>query len=195
MSGRAADYAIRPAAPRDVGEILRLIGELAEYEKLAHMAVGTPAQLAEALFGARPACEALIAERAGRAVGFALYYTTFSTFLCKPGIHLEDLFVEPAHRGAGIGKALLRRLAALATQRGCGRLEWHVLDWNEPSIRFYESLGSSLMKEWILVRMTHPEFEKLGSESGARVGSQSLEPESGVGVGTLAPDSDPTISR
>ena len=161
----AADYAIRAARADDVPEILRLIRELAEYEKLAHMAVGTPAMLHEALFGARPSCEALIAERSGRAVGFALYYTTFSTFLCKPGIHLEDLFVEPAHRGAGIGKALLGELARLAAGRGCGRLEWRVLDWNEPSIRFYESLGASLMKEWILVRMTRPEFERLG---GAR---------------------------
>ena len=160
----AADYAIRAARADDVPEILRLIRELAEYEKLAHMAVGTPAMLHEALFGARAACEALIAERGGRAVGFALYFTTFSTFLCKPGIHLEDLFVEPAHRGAGIGKALLRRLAALAAERGCGRLEWHVLDWNEPSIRFYESLGATLMKEWILVRMTRPEFAALAGQ-------------------------------
>jgi GNAT superfamily N-acetyltransferase len=164
LSRPAADYAIRPATAQDVAEILRLIRELAEYEKLAHMAVGTPAMLQEALFGARPSCEALIAERSGRAVGFALYYTTFSTFLCKPGIHLEDLFVEPAHRGAGIGKALLKRLARLAAERGCGRLEWHVLDWNEPSIRFYESLGASLMKEWILVRMTRPEFEALAGQ-------------------------------
>jgi len=162
------DYAIRPAVEGDVGEILRLIRELAEYEKLAHMAVGTTATLREALFGARPSCEALIAERAGRAVGFALYFTTFSTFLCKPGIHLEDLFVEPAHRGAGIGKALLRRLAALAAERGCGRLEWNVLDWNEPSIRFYESLGATLMKEWILVRMTRPEFEALAGQIPVR---------------------------
>jgi GNAT superfamily N-acetyltransferase len=164
LSRHAAGFAIRPATEGDVDEVLRLIRELAEYEKLAHMAVGTPAMLREALFGARPACEALIAESGGRAVGFALYYTTFSTFLCKPGIHLEDLFVEPAHRGAGIGKALLRRLAALAAERGCGRLEWHVLDWNEPSIRFYESLGATLMKEWILVRMTRPEFAALAGQ-------------------------------
>jgi len=165
LSRHAAGFAIRPATEGDVDEVLRLIRELAEYEKLAHMAVGTPAMLHEALFGARAACEALIAERGGRAVGFALYFTTFSTFLCKPGLYLEDLFVEPAHRGAGIGKALLGELARLAAGRGCGRLEWRVLDWNEPSIRFYESLGASLMKEWILVRMTRPEFERLG---GAR---------------------------
>jgi GNAT superfamily N-acetyltransferase len=161
LKPRPADFTIRAAAPPDVLELLRLIGELAQYEKLAHMAVGTPQMLHEALFGARPAAEAMIAEHGGRAVGFALYFTTFSTFLCKPGLYLEDLFVEPAHRGAGIGKALLTRLAQLAAERGCGRLEWRVLDWNEPSIRFYESLGASLMKEWILVRMTRGEFERL----------------------------------
>jgi GNAT superfamily N-acetyltransferase len=161
LKARATDFAIRAATPGDVPEVLRLIGELAEYEKLADMAVGTPEMLHEALFGARPAAEAMVAERGGRAVGFALYFTTFSTFLCKPGLYLEDLFVEPAHRGAGIGKALLRALAQVAAKRGCGRLEWRVLDWNEPSIRFYESLGASLMKEWILVRMTRPEFERL----------------------------------
>ena len=145
---------IRPATPADTKEILRLIRELAIYEKMEDQAVGTEAMLREALFGARPACEALIAERNGRAVGFALYFTTFSTFLCKPGLYLEDLFVEPECRGLGVGKALLIRLAALAVERGCGRFEWRVLDWNEPSIKFYESLGATLMPTWILVRMT-----------------------------------------
>ncbi|HET9472071.1 MAG TPA: GNAT family N-acetyltransferase [Usitatibacter sp.] len=161
--GPPMDFAIRPAIPADVPELLRLIRELAEYEKLADMAVGTPPMLREALFGARPSAEAMVAERGGRAVGFALYFTTFSTFLCKPGLYLEDLFVEPAHRGAGIGKALLVRLAKLAAERHCGRLEWRVLDWNEPSIRFSESLGASLLKEWVLVRMTRPEFERLAA--------------------------------
>jgi GNAT superfamily N-acetyltransferase len=154
-------FLIRPAQPADVPEVLRLIHELAVYEKLEHMAVGTHEALHEALFGQRRAAEAMIAERGGRAVGFALFFTTFSTFLCKPGLYLEDLFVEPGHRGVGIGKALLRALAALARDRGCGRLEWRVLDWNEPSIRFYESLGASLMKEWILGRMTECEFRAL----------------------------------
>jgi GNAT superfamily N-acetyltransferase len=161
LKPRAADFTIRAAASPDVPELLRLIRELADYEKLSDMAVGTEPMLHAALFGAHPAAEAMVAERAGRAVGFAIYFTTFSTFLCKPGLYLEDLFVEPAHRGAGIGKALLRRLAGLAGERGCGRLEWRVLDWNEPSIRFYQSLGASLMKEWILVRMTRAEFERL----------------------------------
>jgi GNAT superfamily N-acetyltransferase len=134
-------FLIRPATPRDTAELLRLIRELAVYEKLEHMVVGTEPMLREALFGARPSAEALMAERGGRAVGFALFFATFSTFLCRPGLYLEDLFVEPAHRGAGIGKALLAELAALAVARGCGRFEWRVLDWNEPSIRFYEALG------------------------------------------------------
>ena len=156
-------FLIRPANAGDVREILRLIRELAVYEKLEHMAVGTEEALAASLFGPRPSCEALVAERDGRAVGFALFFTTFSTFLCKPGLYLEDLFVDPGYRGAGIGKGLLKALAALARDRGCGRLEWRVLDWNEPSIRFYESLGASLMKEWILVRMTEPEFRALAT--------------------------------
>jgi GNAT superfamily N-acetyltransferase len=155
------DFTIRAAKAADSAEILRLIGELAEYEKLAHQVAGSEEQLQASLFGARPAAEALIAERGGRAVGFALFFTTFSTFLCRPGLYLEDLFVEPRHRGAGIGKALLKAVAALAVERGCGRLEWRVLDWNEPSIRFYESLGGQLMKEWLLVRMTAPEFAAL----------------------------------
>jgi len=130
------------------------------------MAVGTPARLHASLFGPRPACEAVMAERGGRSVGFALFFTTFSTFLCKPGLYLEDLFVEPEHRGAGIGKALLRHLAGLAVDRGCGRLEWRVLDWNEPSIRFYESLGAVLLPEWELVRMTEPGFLRLAGKMG-----------------------------
>jgi GNAT superfamily N-acetyltransferase len=156
-------FLIRPAGATDVGEILRLIHELAVYEKLEHMAVGTEALLRDSLFGARACAEALVAERGGRAVGFALYFTTFSTFLCKPGIYLEDLFVEPEHRGAGIGKALLREIAALAVERGCGRFEWRVLDWNEPSIRFYESLGATLMPEWELVRMTGTALARLAA--------------------------------
>jgi GNAT superfamily N-acetyltransferase len=156
-----ADFVLRPAEPRDCGDLCRLIMALAEYEKLAHQAVGTPEALRESLFGPRPACEAVIAEHRGRTVGFALFFTTFSTFLCRPGIYLEDLFVEPEHRGLGLGKALLRHLAALAVERGCGRFEWRVLDWNAPSIRFYESIGGKLLPEWQLVRMTQREFSAL----------------------------------
>ena len=157
----ADTFRLRAAARADTAEVLRLIGELAKYEKLEEMMVGTEAMLADSLFGPRPSCEAVLAERGGRAVGFALFFTTFSTFLCKPGLYLEDLFVEPDHRGAGIGKALLRHLAALAVERGCGRFEWRVLDWNAPSIRFYESLGAVVMPEWQLVRMTELEFGAL----------------------------------
>lgn len=153
-----ADFLLRPAEPGDCAEIDRLVHELAVYEKLAHQKVGTADDLRAALFGPRPAAEALLAERGGRAVGFALYFTTFSTFLAKPGLYLEDVFVEPEHRGAGIGKAILRHLAKLAVERGCGRFEWRVLDWNEPSIRFYESLGGKVLPEWQLVRMTAAEF-------------------------------------
>jgi len=156
-------FLIRAAAPADVAELLRLIHALAVYEKLEHLAVGTPAQLHEALFGKRPVCEALVAEVEGRAVGFALYFATFSTFLCKPGLYLEDLFVEPAHRGRGIGKALLKRLAAITVERGGGRFEWRVLDWNEPSIRFYEGLGATLLREWLLARLTGPELARLAA--------------------------------
>jgi GNAT superfamily N-acetyltransferase len=158
---RVAGATIRPATAGDAPDLLRLIRALAVYEKLEHLCVGNEAMLVDALFGPRPAAEALIAVRGGRAVGFALFFTTFSTFLCKPGLYLEDLFVEPEHRGAGIGKALLRHLAALAVERDCGRLEWRVLDWNAPSIAFYESLGAKVMPEWQLVRMTPPEFTAL----------------------------------
>ena len=163
-----SDFTIRPAARGDEAELLRLIEGLARYEKLESMCVGTEPMVAAALFGPRPAAEALVAERGGRAVGFALYFTTFSTFLCKPGLYLEDLFVEPEHRGAGIGKALLARLAALALERGCGRFEWRVLDWNAPSIAFYQSLGATVMPEWQLVRMTEPEFRALAAGSTER---------------------------
>src|SRR3954466_13394775 len=160
------DFTLRAAKASDAAELLRLIRALAVYEKLEDMAVGTPELLNRALFAPRPAAEAVMAERGGRAVGFALFFTTFSTFLCQPGIYLEDLFVEPEHRGAGIGKALLRHLASLAVERDCGRLEWRVLDWNTPSIRFYESMGAVLLPEWELVRMTEPAFRTLAGKMG-----------------------------
>src|SRR5438067_11404350 len=134
---------IRPATPADVPTVARLIRALAEYERLSHAVVLDEARLREHLFGPRPFCEVLLAEDAGAVVGFALFFHNYSTFRGQPGIYLEDLFVEPAARGRGHGKALLRALAKLAVQRDCGRLEWAVLNWNEPSIDFYRALGAT----------------------------------------------------
>lgn len=156
-------FNIRPATPKDIAVILDLIRQLAVYEKLEHMITGTDNMMHEALFGARPSCECVIAEEDEKPIGFALYFTTFSTFLCKPGLYLEDLFVIPAARGKGYGKALLKHLAGLAQARDCGRFEWRVLDWNEPSIQFYKSLGAKIMPEWHLVRMTEAEIGVLAS--------------------------------
>ena len=144
---------IRPAAPGDVAAIVDLIRQLAEFEQLTHLLRVTPETLAPHLFGARPVVEALVAERAGRPVGFALFFTNFSTFLARPGIWLEDLFVQPAERGHGIGEALLGHLAGIAAARGCGRLEWSVLDWNEKAIRFYERMGATVMSDWRICRI------------------------------------------
>ena len=141
--------------------ILTLIGELAEYERLSHEVVATEDTLQEWLFGEKPVADVLIAEEGAEVVGFALFFHTFSTFLGRPGIYLEDLYVRPAFRGRGVGKTMLMHLARLAKERGCGRLEWSVLDWNEPSIRFYESLGAVAMDDWTVYRMTGEALEKL----------------------------------
>ena len=153
---------IRPAAPSDLDTIAALIRELAEYEHLAHEVVLDADALRDHLFGPRPYAEVLIAESdAGEPVGFALFFHNFSTFLGRPGIHLEDLFVRPEHRGAGHGIALLRALGAIARDRGCGRIEWNVLDWNEPSIAFYRSLGAQPMEAWLLYRLTGDAMDAL----------------------------------
>lgn len=144
---------IRPAEPSDVPTIVALIRELAEYEHLEHEVVLEEAMLHEHLFGARPYAEVLIASADGAPVGFALFFHNFSTFLGCPGIYLEDLFVRPDARGRGLGKALLVELARLARTRGCGRIEWAVLGWNEPSIAFYQSLGARPKDEWVLYRL------------------------------------------
>ena len=154
---------LRRAVRADVPEILRLIKALAEYEKLSHEVVATEAALAQTLFGARPTAEVLLAEEGGRAVGFALFFQNYSTFLARPGIYLEDLFVEPALRGRGIGKALLQAVARLAVERGCGRFEWAVLDWNAPAIGFYESLGARPMNDWTVMRLSGEALRRLGS--------------------------------
>ena len=145
---------IAPATPADVDVIHALIVGLADYERLSHLCTGTRDELAEALFGARPAAEVLVARDAGEVAGFALFFPTFSTFLARRGLWLEDLFVKPALRGRGIGRALLAALAAIACERRCGRLEWAVLDWNAPAIGFYEGLGATLMPDWRLARVT-----------------------------------------
>ena len=152
---------IRPATPADVTTIFNLITQLAVYEKLEHMVTGTPQMLHESLFGTRPACECVMAMEADVPVGFAFYFTTYSTFLALPGLYLEDLFVIPAARGRGYGKALILHLARLAKERNCGRFEWRVLDWNTPSIDFYKSLGAQILPEWHLVRLTSDEIAAL----------------------------------
>lgn len=149
----ARGFALRAAELRDVAPIVALIRELAEFERLEHLLQVTPEKLRPHLFGERPVAEAMVAEVGGDVVGFALYFINFSTFLAQPGLYLEDLFVRPAHRGAGIGEALLKRLAALAVERGYGRFEWSVLDWNEGAIRFYERMGATVMPDWRICRI------------------------------------------
>ena len=153
---------IRPATRCDIADIARLIRDLAEYEHLSHVVVLDEDLLGEHLFGARPFAEVLLAEEAGAVVGFALFFHNYSTFQGRPGIYLEDLFVEPHRRGQGHGKALMREVARLAVQRGCGRLEWSVLDWNEPSIRFYAALGAVALDEWTTYRLTGDALAALG---------------------------------
>jgi GNAT superfamily N-acetyltransferase len=145
---------IRPARPEDVPTVITLIRALARYERLEHEVVGRASDLHEHLFGPRPRAEVLLAEDGGAAVAFALFFHNYSTFLCKPGLYLEDLFVLPEHRRKGWGKALLVALARLAVERGCGRFEWAVLDWNEPAIAFYRSLGAQLQVDWRIFRVT-----------------------------------------
>jgi GNAT superfamily N-acetyltransferase len=152
---------IRPAIPADLPLIAQFIRDLAEYEKLAHEVRFDDADLSERLFGARPYAEVLIGEIDGAPQGFALFFHNFSTFEGKPGIYLEDLFVRPEARGSGLGKAFLQRLAQLAVERDCARLEWAVLDWNEPSIGFYKALGARPMDEWTVFRVDGAELETL----------------------------------
>src|SRR5579871_2941319 len=152
---------IRAAVPADVPLILSLIRELAEYERLAHEVTASEADLHTALFAPKPAAECRIAELDGKPVGFALFFHNFSTFLGKPGLYLEDLFVRPEARGKGVGRQLLAHLAKLSLQRGCGRFEWAVLDWNAPAIRFYGSIGARMLDDWRINRLTGEALEKL----------------------------------
>lgn len=155
----AIDIAAATAA--DIPLLLEFIRELAAYEKLEHEMQAGEAQLRESLFGPKPVAECLIARSAGRPAGFALFFANFSTFLGRPGIYLEDLFVRAEFRGHGIGKRLLTQLARLAVGRGCGRLEWAVLDWNRPARDFYESLGARPVEQWILHRVTGEALTRL----------------------------------
>lgn len=161
MTARAT-IVIRPATEADAATILGFVRELAAYEKLPHEAVATEDMLARGLFGPRPYAEALIAEADGAPVGFALFFHTFSTFVGKPGLYLEDIYVQPAHRRQGIGLRLLRQLTKIALMRDCGRMEWAVLDWNEPAIRFYRTkLGARAMDEWTIERLDRARIKTL----------------------------------
>jgi GNAT superfamily N-acetyltransferase len=156
---------IQPATVADAGDLYRMIRGLAEYERLTHLLVGTEEMLAASLFGERPCAEAIIAREDGQSrepAGFALFFHTFSTFLGRPGLWLEDLFVYPRFRGRGIGHALISRVGAIARERGCGRFEWAVLDWNTDAIEFYQNLGATLMPEWRLARVTGDALELFG---------------------------------
>jgi GNAT superfamily N-acetyltransferase len=155
---------ITPAQESDAALILSFIRKLADYEKLSHEVIATEDQIREHVFGPNPVAEVLLAYWGGEPVGFALYFRNFSTFLGQAGIYLEDLFVEPVHRGKGIGKALLVRLAKIAVERGYGRLQWAVLDWNTPSIEFYRSLGAVPLDDWTVYRVTGEALEQLASK-------------------------------
>ena len=159
--------AIRPATADDVPIILELIRGLAEYEHLTHQVVATEATLREALFGPQPGAEAVLGLIDGHPAGFALFFHNFSTFLARRGLYLEDLFVKPEFRGGGLGEALLRHLARLAVERGCGRFEWSVLDWNEPAIGFYRKLGATVLPDWRICRVTDEALAQLAAPVAA----------------------------
>ena len=157
------DFQIRPACLEDVPIILQLIRDLATYERAPEEVIATEEQLVDVLFGKRPAAEVLLAFEGNSPVGFALFFHNFSTWLGRPGLYLEDLFVKPEKRGKGYGRALLVELAKIARDRGCGRMEWAVLDWNEPAIKFYRTLGAKPMDEWTVFRLTHDGIAKLAN--------------------------------
>jgi GNAT superfamily N-acetyltransferase len=155
-------YTLRAAEPRDLEALVGLITELAEFEQLTHLLQVTPDKLRPHLFGDKPVAEALVGEVDSRVVAFALFFTNFSTFLARPGLYLEDLYVQPAHRQLGLGKSLLQRLGRLALERGCGRFEWSVLDWNANAIRFYEKMGATLLPDWRICRVTGEALQAFG---------------------------------
>ncbi|HTW43342.1 MAG TPA: GNAT family N-acetyltransferase [Solirubrobacteraceae bacterium] len=165
--GQPPGVVVRAAGPADVPLLLALFAELAEYEHLTHELHATAELLAPALFGERPVAEALIGEHDGAVAGYALFFPTFSSFIAKPGIWLEDLFVRPAHRRAGVGRALLAAVAARVHERGGGRLEWAALDWNELALGFYRSLGADTLDEWITHRLIGAPLARLAGEAAA----------------------------
>lgn len=167
MPNDAAAVHIRAATPTDVPVILQLIRQLAEYEKLAHEVTATEQALCDSLFGPKPAAEVLLAYAGDVPIGFAVFFQNFSTFLGKPGLYLEDLFVLPEWRRKGVGKQLLSKVAALAVERGCGRFEWAVLDWNEPALRFYKSLGTRVMDDWRICRLTGDPLRRAAAGGGS----------------------------
>ena len=166
--GRVAPFTLRDALPSDVAAIVGLIGELAAFEQLSHLLEVTPESLAPHLFGERPVAECVVAEVEGEVVAFALFFTNFSTFLAAPGLWLEDLYVRPAHRGTGLGRALLEHLGGLAVERGCGRFEWSVLDWNQRAIDFYQGMGATVLPDWRICRVTGDALGRLGGRAKRR---------------------------
>jgi GNAT superfamily N-acetyltransferase len=166
-----SELIVRPAVRSDVLGLFQLIQALAEYEKLSHAVTGNPESLEKHLFGEPTYAEAIVAQLEGQAVGFALFFSNYSTFLTQPGIYLEDIFVLPEYRGQGIGKALLAYVAKLAVSRGCGRLEWSVLDWNSPAIAFYQRMGASILQEWRICRVTGGSLTDLAQVSSSNLGN------------------------
>ena len=169
------DFQIRPARVQDVPIILQLIRDLATYERAPQEVTATEEQLVSVLFGERPAAEVLLAFEEESPAGFAVYFYNFSTWLGRPGLYLEDLFVKPEKRGKGYGRALLVELAKIARDRGCGRMEWAVLDWNEPAIKFYQALGATPMDEWTVFRLTRDEIAKLADAAGTAATTEPKE--------------------
>lgn len=175
---------LRPATEADAPVILGFIRELAEYEKLAHAVTATESRVRETLFGAKPAAEVILAFYGDECAGFALFFPTYSTFRAQPGIFLEDLYVKAHLRGKGVGYALLGRLAELGVERGCGRIEWQVLNWNEPSIAFYKRIGAAPMDEWTTFRLAGEALERLAR----RAGSKGEEPGAAAAESSRADD-------
>src|SRR5438094_4095165 len=174
---QVTDFKIRPACLEDVLVILQLIHDMATYERAPDEVSATEEQLVEVLFGEKPAAEVLLAFEEESPVGFAVYFYNFSTWLGRPGLYLEDLFVKPEKRGKGYGRVLLIELAKIARDRGCGRMEWAVLDWNEPAIKFYRALGAKPMDDWTVFRLTREGFARLANAADTAATTEQTEQE------------------